>query len=101
MVSFQLIRKNGDPSLSPSSKSLPAMAGHTMTLVGTTTLYVIGGMSVRNYYSEDTYVVDIATNQWEVMRSIGGGGAGGDGGSGGSGPAMDTAYSKMGSKPTG
>ena len=48
---------------------LPPVAGHTMTLVGDTQLYIIGGMSVRNYYSEEVYVFDTATNKFKVVQN--------------------------------
>ena len=38
-----------------------------MTLVDNTHLYIIGGMSVTGYYSEHTYIVDIAANQWDWL----------------------------------
>jgi hypothetical protein len=59
----------------PGSRELPALAGHSLTLVGDTQLYVIGGMSLRHYYSEDELLLDVAANQWHVIQPVEGTGA--------------------------
>ena len=44
------------------------MAGHTMTLVDTTKVWIVGGFSTANYYSEVTYEYDTSNNKWQHLE---------------------------------
>ena len=46
---------------------IPAMAGHTLTLVDDTKLWLIGGFSSPDYFSELVYEYDASDNSWEEM----------------------------------
>ena len=43
---------------------LPGMAGHTLTMTSSGDMYVIGGFSQQNYFSDRAYVYNTASAQW-------------------------------------
>lgn len=50
---------------------IPAMVGHTMTLVEDTKVWIIGGFSSMDYFSEHVYEYDTSNNQWTRLRLSG------------------------------
>ena len=51
--------------------SVPPMAGHTMTLVDATKVFILGGFSPTNYYSDKVYKYDASNNQWQEIAMTG------------------------------
>ena len=46
---------------------VPPMAGHSMSLVDNTKVWIVGGFSATNYYSEVTYEFDARNNEWRHL----------------------------------
>ena len=55
----------------PHLFAVPGMAGHTMTLVGDTKVWIVGGFSTDNYYSDITYQYDASNNKWTALHPRG------------------------------
>ena len=47
------------------------MAGHTMTLIDRTKIYIVGGFSASNYFTEHTYEYDTSNNKWRKLELSG------------------------------
>ena len=50
---------------------IPAMAGHTMSLVDDVYIWLVGGFSTENYFTEHIFKYDTTTNEWSQPEATG------------------------------
>ncbi len=50
---------------------LPGLAGHTLTLVDDTKLWLVGGFSSPEYFNEMVYEYDAGDNSWTELEITG------------------------------
>ena len=50
---------------------IPGMAGHTMTRVDDIRIWLVGGFSTENYFTDAVYQYDTSSNEWTELQLTG------------------------------